>query len=169
MSKGIELLLDGNRGIYIPKDFVTEMDLSQFSGISQEDIEICSAPDHEWYWEAWDAILQDATYTDKDGYIWTLWQDGDLWLICEELMTSQEKRDFFGPGVFEEEEAEEEETPPITHYTCLYCSQEIAEEDCSSALLPEVDDVPAWEEIARYHRAECEWVDTRALRLLGEP
>lgn len=108
MSDGLELLLDSSRGIYIPQDFVVEMDLSKFQGISQEDIDTCRDPEDEWYWEAWDVILRDATYTDADGHVWTLYQDGDLWMICEELMTRQEKKEFFGSDYFfDDEEAEE--------------------------------------------------------------
>lgn len=107
MSKGLQLLLDSNRGIYIPRDFVNEMDLSQIQGIRPKDIDICQDTENAWYWEAWERILQDATYTDEGGHIWTLHHDGELWLICEELMTRQEKRDFFGLGYVEEEEEDQ--------------------------------------------------------------
>jgi hypothetical protein len=31
------------------------------------------------------------SYTDPEGHVWTLEQDGDLWLICPDLMTSEER------------------------------------------------------------------------------
>jgi hypothetical protein len=43
---------------------------------------ICQAgPDHELYWEAWDAILRDAQWSERDGDEWTLYQNGDLWAV----------------------------------------------------------------------------------------
>lgn len=95
MSKGLILLLEGSRGIYIPRDFMAEMDLSQWDGISLDDISICSDPDHEAYWDAWEQVCDNATHTDSEGNIWHLWQDGDLWMYCDELMSPLEKHDFW--------------------------------------------------------------------------
>ena len=90
----INLLLSDNRGIYIPRDFVTEFDINRFQGIDDDDIDTCKNPEDEWYWEAWDSILNNASYTDDEGNEYTLHQDGDLWLICFELMTDEEKQNF---------------------------------------------------------------------------
>jgi hypothetical protein len=97
MSNGIELLLSDSRGIYIPRDFAMyHGDI--MDGVSAEDMEILKAgPDHELYWEAWDSVLQNATATaTHNGKVWRLWQDGDLWAYCEELMTDEEYEQFFG-------------------------------------------------------------------------
>ena len=51
-------------------------------------------PDDDYYWEAWDWILGHAKYTDKDGSVYRLWQDGDLWGLCYERMTNEEKKNF---------------------------------------------------------------------------
>ena len=77
----IELLLDGCRGIYTPKDFCENF--GGWSGIDDSDNKCCLAgPDEEWYWEAWDNICQNATYTDSiNGAKWGLWQDGDLFAV----------------------------------------------------------------------------------------
>lgn len=91
----LALLLSDNRGIYIPRDFVTEYDLSRWEGIDPDDISACEDPDNEWYWEAWHNITSNATFT-ENGHVWRLWQDGDLWAYCAELMSAQEYRDFFG-------------------------------------------------------------------------
>jgi hypothetical protein len=94
MSDAIQLLLDSNRGIYIPQHFVNEFDLSLF-GIAEdgEDIKTLRAgPDHQWYWEAWDNILQHAE-TEGGGI---LHQDGDLWLVHPDKMTNEEYENFFG-------------------------------------------------------------------------
>lgn len=90
----ISLLLSDARGQYIPRDFVTDFDLTLWEGIDPNDAEICTAPEHEWYWEAWNNILRDATYTDPDGRVFTLYQDGDLWALCLEEMTEEEKKNF---------------------------------------------------------------------------
>jgi hypothetical protein len=90
----IELLLSDARGQYIPRDFVQDFDLTKFSGISEWQIEQCQNPDNEWYWDAWSSILDNAKHIDTDGNEFTLYQDGDLWLICFDKMTNDEKQNF---------------------------------------------------------------------------
>lgn len=89
----VTLLLSDARGIYIPRDFVEGFDLSLWQGINQSDIETCRDPENTDYWEAWNSIEQNATFA-KDGHVWRLHQDGDLWAICYELMTNEEKENF---------------------------------------------------------------------------
>jgi len=94
MSMGLELLLDGRRGVYIPRDFA--MFIQDMDNVTEEDKQILSAgPDHQWYWETWDDVLGKAS-SNINGKIWRLYQDGDLWAYCEELMTDEEYEDFFG-------------------------------------------------------------------------
>lgn len=92
--ENINLLLDSARGQYIPRDFIQGFDLTKFSGISDWTIEQCQNPDSEFYWEAWENILNNAEYKHDDGRVFTLWQDGDLWLICYDNMTDEEKSNF---------------------------------------------------------------------------
>lgn len=89
----VALLLDSARGTYIPSDFVTGFDLSVWTGISEENAAICADPEHENYWDAWSDILSSAEHTDGVN-TWTLYQDGDLWALCYELMTDEEKSNF---------------------------------------------------------------------------
>lgn len=99
----IALLLDGCRGVYIPQKFCQNFDLSKWQNIDSEDVEIIltengegeiqSPYDIELYWDAWQAILDNATFT-ENGYTWRLSQDGDLWAYCYELMTNEERRNF---------------------------------------------------------------------------
>jgi len=96
-----QLLLSDSHGIYIPKlwadDLKDEEEAEAFS-VKWEDVLICqSGPDHKLYWEAWNAILQDALWNEmgerRDGSLkpaygddWRLLQNGDLWAIkadCE--------------------------------------------------------------------------------------
>lgn len=91
----VNLLLSDARGIYIPRDFVQGFDL-QLWGIDPDSwaAKTCANPDNEGYWEAWDQILDTAFYTDSEGNKFTLYQDGDLWALCYERMTRDEKQNF---------------------------------------------------------------------------
>lgn len=90
----VNLLLSDARGTYIPRDFVQGFDLTQWEGIKAGDAMICENPDHEWYWDAWQAILDNAVFTDPDGNKYHLYQDGDLWALCYERMTAEERANF---------------------------------------------------------------------------
>jgi len=95
----IKLLVSDARGIYIPQTFVEKFDVSEW-GIPDEDgclLTVRRGPEveNEGYWEAWDSILDRAEY-DQHGFKFRLHQDGDLWAICEELMTDEEYENFFG-------------------------------------------------------------------------
>ena len=63
------LLLDGNRGIYLPQNFAEDFKLEAF-GLDRESDDIqtlLAGPDGEWYWEAWDSVVDAARYVDADG------------------------------------------------------------------------------------------------------
>lgn len=104
---GIVHLLSDARGIYIPRDFVNgfaieckEEDKEEaksgkaWQGITAENVINCQDHYGEWYWEAWDSILNSAYWTDENGNKWELYQDGDLWAICYDLLTDEEKKNF---------------------------------------------------------------------------
>lgn len=86
----IEILLDSNRGIYIPRDFVNGFDM-KYWGISEYLAQECSDPDNENYWDAWNDILDKAKYKAEDGRVFNLYQDGDLYAICWNALTDEEK------------------------------------------------------------------------------
>lgn len=90
----VNLLLSDSRGVYIPRDFVTGFDMEKWQGISEDAVIECSDIDNDFYWDAWIDILDHAFYVDSDGNKFTLYQDGDLWAICYEKMTSEEKHNF---------------------------------------------------------------------------
>ncbi len=72
-------LLDDSRGIYIPKVFAESY---SWDNVNPEDIDILlCGPDHEYYWDAWDSVLQSARYVDKNGKPWRLYQEGDLFAV----------------------------------------------------------------------------------------
>ncbi len=89
----IAMLLDDHRGIYIPRDFVQDFDLTRWKGIDQDDIDVCLDPEHEYYWDAWQDILDNATFT-ENGFTWVLYQDGAVWALCPELMDNEERKNF---------------------------------------------------------------------------
>ena len=104
--QAIHLVLTDSLGIYIPQQFIKGHDISQFGLVEDDwDVQTCKeGPDADGYWEAWDSILNKAEFH-KDGHKYLLHQDGDLWLICYELMTNEERRNFGFEEMFEEEAA----------------------------------------------------------------
>ena len=83
MPETIKFLLDGNRGMYVPQGFAECYDREVWH-YSEDDAKILlSGPDHEYYWEAWEAVLNEAYLTDEDGHTWTIYQDCDLF-VCRE-------------------------------------------------------------------------------------
>ena len=78
------LWLNDARGVYIPRDFANcFVDRAKHvAHVTDEDWSILKAgPDHDYYWETWDIILQNAIVTDDNGISYRLDQNGDLWLI----------------------------------------------------------------------------------------
>lgn len=83
-----QLILSDSHGIYIPKLWADELEDEEEAesySVSWEDVLVCKAgPDHELYWEAWDAILRDALWN-ENGDDWRLLQDGDLWAVRSDV------------------------------------------------------------------------------------
>jgi hypothetical protein len=91
-----ELFLSDAHGQYIPKVFAECVLREKVTGISDEDYTILeTGPDHEWYWETWDDVLNRAVLTGDDGTKYTLYQDGDLWLIPDGF-TDEQWEEYFG-------------------------------------------------------------------------
>jgi hypothetical protein len=104
MSKGLLLLINDNQGIFIPQTFAEKYGDNWFL-VNSDALDIVKeGPNHPQYWDAWSDVLDDAYLRDNDGNRWKLWQDGDLWMVCNELMTDAEYENFFG----EEREKEDE-------------------------------------------------------------
>ena len=92
----LKLLLSDVRGIYIPQKFYCVFNLSYWNINSDtvEGIDDLSSPENDFYWDTWEIVLNNAFFIDKDGHKWTLYQDVDLWAICDDLMTDEEKYNF---------------------------------------------------------------------------
>jgi hypothetical protein len=95
--EAVECLLSSARGQYIPRDFVANCDMAEWGLDYERDkwaLDTCAAgPDEEGYWDAWNLIMYKAEYK-KDGNVWRLHQDDDLWMLCHELMIEEEKFNF---------------------------------------------------------------------------
>lgn len=83
-----ELLVNDAHGIYIAQSFcqaysayITNMDKVK------EDFDIClDGPDNEYYWDAWENLLNNIEFTNDNGDKYTignLGENGDLWAIPE--------------------------------------------------------------------------------------
>lgn len=93
---GVLLLVDSSHGVYTPRELFSRFPDIEWSGITQEDIKICSTPDNPDYWEAWDRIVHDAFFSDASGNTWRLFHEGDLFAVCFELMSDETYFNLFG-------------------------------------------------------------------------
>lgn len=96
------LWLSDARGRYIPRDFAASFEDRNecVSGVSQEDWAVLDAgPDHEWYWEAWDAVCDNAIITDEHGVKYRIYQDGDCWLVPDGMEWDDETQTFGWPFI----------------------------------------------------------------------
>ena len=95
---GLMLLCADSYGVYVPETFSKRFDPAKW-GFQESDWAwetISSGPDTDGYWDAWNDILNKASYKDDKGRVWSLHQDGDLWAVCVELMTDEEYEGYFG-------------------------------------------------------------------------
>lgn len=74
-------LIDGNRGIYIPRVFAQRWGNACVKGLNQDDLNILLAgPDHLEYFEVWDECVNQIEFL-FDGQLCTLFEDNDLWAV----------------------------------------------------------------------------------------
>jgi hypothetical protein len=89
-----QLLLGDSHGVYIPKlwaDEITDQEEAEEFSVSWQDVLICQGgPDSEGYWDAWDSILREAQWSERDGDEWSLHQNGDLWALKLEVEIPEE-------------------------------------------------------------------------------
>ena len=81
----MQLYSDGARGVYIPQHFAESIRRECVTGIDLADLDYladASNMDADGYWDTWQDICDYAVVTDQsDGTVYTLYQDGDLWLV----------------------------------------------------------------------------------------
>jgi hypothetical protein len=99
------LWLSDARGQYIPRDFATSFkDRTNVSGVSDEDWKVLEAgPDHEHYWDAWSNVCDNAEITDENGVKFTVYQNGDCWLVPEGMEWSDKEETFVWPETEEKD------------------------------------------------------------------
>lgn len=97
MSMGnVKLLCDSHHGVYLPHVWVKNTE--NIWNIKQEDwdyLSDASNVEDEHYRDTWHDILSDAVYTDSNGVVWTLYQDGDLFAVAYNEMTEEDKEIFW--------------------------------------------------------------------------
>ena len=77
------MIVDGSRGIYLPQVFAENFgDWPTISPALRATL--LQGPYDDEYWQAWDTVLTDATYTDLNGYVWELVSSDDLWIIRQD-------------------------------------------------------------------------------------
>jgi hypothetical protein len=92
---GIHILLSDHHGVYVPQVFANGFSMRRWHVSGKDARLLRKGPSDEWYWETWDDVTANAWM--KDGkHIWRLYQDGDLFAYCEELMNDEEYEGFFG-------------------------------------------------------------------------
>lgn len=91
IKSGLACLLNDAHGIYIPAKFIECYDPVAW-GVTDDDQKELSSSDNQYYWETWESVEQYATFTDEHGNKWHLYQDGDLYAVCYELLTDDEKQ-----------------------------------------------------------------------------
>ena len=74
----MQLIADNHWGTYIPQ-YVAESGILAAGGIDAESVEILlSGPDHEWYWETWESVLNN--FRTESGEVLFLGECGDVFL-----------------------------------------------------------------------------------------
>ena len=74
-------LIDSNRGIYIPQQFVRNWSDSVQSGMDEEQKTILLAgPQHSQYWDVWEEVVNEVVFL-FDSEKHNLYEDGDLFAV----------------------------------------------------------------------------------------
>ena len=87
------LIADSSRGRYIPQFFAESVKRELVHGVTVEDYTALNLVDHEYYWDTWATVLDNAELH-INGDVYILHHDGDLWALCLERMTEEEKENF---------------------------------------------------------------------------
>lgn len=75
------VLVDGNRGIYIPRVFAQRYGQYCTRGLNENDLKILlSGPDHMEYFEVWEEVVNEVEFL-FDGQLCTLYENGDLFAV----------------------------------------------------------------------------------------
>lgn len=92
------LLLSDSHGVYIPQLYCQGISKSEAKELCIDwwAVETCQqGPDEEFYWDAWQSILDSAEITEpatlkEDETVWRLIQNGDLWQVRSDVEIPEE-------------------------------------------------------------------------------
>ena len=75
-------IVDGYHGVYVPQMFLRKFDYKEWNVKRVDALELGS-PGNEFYWETWDAVLNNATFIDTRRHTWRLHSgdSGDLFAV----------------------------------------------------------------------------------------
>ena len=91
----IEVVVDGGYGVYAPQVFIEKYQ-SRLHGVDVDDIiSLLNGPEDEWYWEAWENVLDNGVLEDDDGNKWRIYQDQDIFIIRHDV-PDEVLQDLFG-------------------------------------------------------------------------
>lgn len=85
MSEKVYVLVDSQRGIYMPQFFARTY--AALYKLDPKDREVLEAgPYHPDYWEAWDSVLDSTERVDAEGHKWHLHltDNGDLLVVRDD-------------------------------------------------------------------------------------
>lgn len=147
MSNGIQIFSNSAFGIYIPSHFAQSVNRECIVELARwkKGLNFIANEDNielDNYYDVWSDMLNHIELKDNNGNLWTLYQDGDLFMVCYEMMTMEEKRNLFGIGEYGREELAGTlfDVPPwINQYITLGTMESIVEGGCASgAYMPAV-------------------------------
>ena len=97
-SSGLTMVMDDRLGFNIPAKF--RECFERPNAVSDWAWEEISSGYNDGYWEAWDSILNNAYYSidlgDGVPRKFVMHHDGDVWLVCDELLSDTDYENFFG-------------------------------------------------------------------------
>lgn len=97
--KGVNHLVNSAHGIYVPQVFVKYAEAYGWIIPPHHSDDVASieeGPESEYYWESWESLLSMPSRVDEEGNRWTLHQDGDLFEVCDDLLSDEEYEIFWG-------------------------------------------------------------------------
>jgi hypothetical protein len=84
MNEDSILIVNESYGIYVPMIFAERIDRKCINGVNDDELnELSQEPDStDSYWDLWDKVLNNCIVTDRRNNVqYSLYQDGDLWLV----------------------------------------------------------------------------------------
>ena len=91
LPEDAELLFTDASGIYVGQRFANEIARYYVQGVTSEEWAVLEeGPEHEWYWDVWSDVEQNAEihlpiqFTPGVVKVYKLYQDGDVWMVPED-------------------------------------------------------------------------------------